>query len=90
MLDELSVLNPLTKLRRLHIKGCADDPRLKWLSLGHGVLVMTWCFRMYRSICRHAQLHHQHTVVCTLHQRPDAARSGAKLQIYATPWVVQL
>ena len=43
MLEELLVLNPLTKLRRLHIKGGADDPRLNWLSLGHEVLVMTWC-----------------------------------------------
>ena len=42
MLEELSALNPLTKLRRLHLHGRADDPRLNWLNLGHDVLVMTW------------------------------------------------
>jgi hypothetical protein len=41
MLKELSMLNPLTQLRRLHICGCAADPRLDWLNLGHNVLVMT-------------------------------------------------
>lgn len=42
MVEELTALNPLTKLRRLHLNGRADDPRLDWLNLGHDVLVMTW------------------------------------------------
>ena len=39
--EELSVLNPLTKMRRLHLEAHPDDPRLDRLSLGHDVLVMT-------------------------------------------------
>ena len=46
--EELSLLNPLTKLRRLHIEAHPADPRLDWLSLGHDVMVMTPCLRLYR------------------------------------------
>jgi hypothetical protein len=42
-MEELSALNPLTKLRRLHLEGPPDDPRLHRLSLGHDVVVMTSC-----------------------------------------------
>jgi hypothetical protein len=43
VVDELSVLNSLTKLRTLKLTGPAYDPRLDWLSLGHDVMVGTWC-----------------------------------------------